>query len=493
MMIQSFPDKPKSILARRAMTLVELLVVLAIVSALAALVLPAVKGMIADRKTSQTAIVIKNYLEGARARAIGKNRSVAVVLERLSGRADDTFPDGIIDLRDATNPNSPSTPRFNSATASPIDSDSRKDLTKYPLDTNFIPYNTCIKLSMAEEPLPVTEKSIPIIVQPTTPPNVLETTMRARSPGDGFTPTIPSPYDPIVPLTDPDQGAIAEIRIFQVTAPPGLNAAALLGEYLIAGNEVSFGESPTRFTITSPTTRASHDTYSANNPTTIWFSVMNERGLDGLAEMAMHPYVNAIVGSMSTKFKIYQKPKPIYTQTIQLPKGTCIDLSLSGFANDRSVTSGLSDYRVRFASDWVLTGSDGIPTPEELRPIYLVFSPDGSFSRVFANQKMGPQSVRIDSVEDVFLHVGRIDQVVMPLDPSNASAGRNLAGLTAAVASGTKMNLTDASSYVLRLSPKSGAITAAPISFFTPSATDTLGDIIGKSRLATYNSTITGQ
>ncbi|MEI7460498.1 MAG: type II secretion system protein [Pirellula sp.] len=492
-MIQSIREKMILIPARRAMTLVELLVVLAIVSALAALVLPAVKGMIADRKTSQTAIVVKNYIESARARAIGKNRSVAVVLERLSGRADDTNKDGIVDMSDATNPNSPATPRFNSATASPIPVGSR---TTYPLDTNFLPYNTCIKLSMAEEPLPVTEKSIPIIVQSTTPPKVLETIMMARSPIDGLNATfgaIPSPYDPVVPLVDPDQGSIPEVRIFQVTAPNGLNAAALLGEYLIAGNEVSFGESPTRFTITSPTTRASHDAYSGSNPTTIWFSVMNEQGLDGLGEMAMHPYVNATAGNASAKFKIFQKPKPIYTQAIQLPKGTCIDLSLSGFANDRSVTSGLSDYRVRFASDWVLTGADGIPTPEELRPIYLVFSPDGSFSRVFANQKMGPQSVRIDSVEDVFLHIGRIDQVVMPLDPNNASLGRTVAGLTAAVASGTKMNLTDASSYVLRLSPKSGAITAAPISFFAPATTDSLGDIIGKSRLATYNSTITGQ
>ncbi|MCY2981788.1 MAG: type II secretion system protein [Planctomycetota bacterium] len=477
-MIQSIREKPKLIPARHAMTLVELLVVLAIVSALAALVLPAVKGMIADRKTSQTAIVVKNYIESARARAIGKNRSVAVVLERLSGRAEDTNNDGIVDMSDATNPNSPATPRFNSATASPIPVGSR---TTYPLDTNFLPYNTCIKLSMAEEPLPVTEKSIPI------------TTMMARSPIDGLLPTIPNSYDPVVPLVDPDQASIPEVRIFQVTASNGLNAAALLGEYLIAGNEVSFGESPIRFTITSPTTRASHDKYSVNNPTTIWFSVMNERGLDGLGEMAMHPYVDAIAGIASAKFKIFQKPKPIYTQAIQLPKGTCIDLSLSGFANDRSATSGLSDYRVRFASDWVLTGAAGIPTPEELRPIYLVFSPDGSFSRVFANQKMGPQSVRIDSVEDVFLHIGRIDQVVMPLDPNNASVGRNVAGLTAAVASGTKMNLTDASSYVLRLSPKSGAITAAPISFFAPAATDSLGDIIGKSRLATYNSTITGQ
>lgn len=487
MMSKPFFVRSKYIPRRLGVTLVELLMVLGIVSLLAALILPSVKGMMADRKTSQAAILVKNYFEAARARALGKNRSVAVVLERLSGRAMDVNEDSVIDLQDAQlNPNYVN--RFSSATASGVAPGSRK-LPTTPLDTNFLPYNTCIKLSMAEEPLPVTEASIFTAV-----------TMTARAPGDSLSTTFPIPnvYDPSVPLVDIDQSvmAIPEVRVFQVTVPVGQNAADLLGEYLVAGNEVSFGDSPTRFTIMSPTTRAPHDSYAPSNAGTIWFSVSNELGVDALGEMAMRPYVNAIAGTASNKFKIYQKPKPIYSQTIQLPKGSCIDLSLSGFATNRTdlnVAGDFSDYRFRFASDWVLWGANGIPTPEELRPIYVVFSHDGSLSRVYANQKMGPQLVRIDSVEDVFLHIGRIDQVVAALDPVTPVNGRNIAGLTAEIANGTKMNLTDPSSYILRLSPKSGAITAAPITFFAPLATDRFGDIIGKSRLGTFNSTITGQ
>ena len=299
-------------------------------------------------------------------------------------------------------------------------------------------------------------------------------------------------------MVDADQvsSGINEVRIIQVTGagPFPANPSILLGEYLIAGNEISFGKTPTRYTITSPTTRAPHDNYSSSNPTTIWFSILNERGLDGLGEMSATPYVNIQAGEAWSEFRIFQKPKTIYTQTVQLPKGTCIDLSLSGFANDRSGT--LSDYRVRFASDWVISGAAGVPRPDELRPIYLVFSPNGSLSRVYANQKatssaVSPQAVRIDPVDDVFLHIGLIDQVHMAVDTS--LGGRNRVAMELADANGTKQNLTDPRSYILRLSPKSGAITAAPINRFLPQTTDTLFDIVGKSRLGTYNSTITGQ
>ncbi len=470
--------------SRSAFTLVELLTVLGIATLLAALILPSVKGLLNDRKTSQSAIMVKNYIEAARARAIGKNRSVAVVLERLSGRAADVNNDGIINMLDTDSTLTP--PRFISATASSFSTASRS--TQAP-DTNFLAYNSCIKLSMAEEPLPVTERSVPVPF-----------TITARSPltpGPPGSPSIPAVYDPLIPLVDSDQvsSGINEVRVFQVSGDVGTNAAALLGEYLIAGNEVSFGKSPIRYTIVSPSTRAPHDNYaSAVDAKTIWFSVLNERGLDGLGEMSASPYINIQAGEAWPEFRIFQKPKTIYTQTIQLPKGTCIDLSLSGFANDRSTT--LSDYRVRFASDWVISGTAGVPRPDELRPIYLVFSANGALSRVYANQKatastVSPQSVRIDAVEDLFLHVGRIDQVHMPVDPT--LLGRNRSAMELAEANGTKQNLTDPSSYILRLSAKSGAITAAPINRFLPETTDTLFDIVGKSRLGTYNSTITGQ
>ena len=428
-------------------------------------------------------IVVKNYIEGARARAIGKNRSVAVVFERLSGRAADLNSDGIItgavfpagDLDSSLTP-----PRFVSSTATSFTAATR---TSQPADINFLPYNTCIKLSMSEEPMPVTERTVPAAILIT-----------ARSPLAPAIPAIPTTYSP--PLLDADQTSslINEVRVFQVSSPASTNAAALLGEYLIAGNEISFGKSPARYTITSPATRESHDNYSSNvDATKIWFSVLNERGLDGLGEMSFQPYVNIQAGETWSEFRIYQKPKTIYTQTVQLPKGTCIDLSLSGFANDRA---GLSDYRARFASDWVISGTAGAPRPDELRPVTVVFSPNGSLSRVYANQKasgsvVNPQSVRIDAVEDIFFHIGRIDQVVMPVDP--ALSVRTRAALVAAEANGIKQNLTDPSSYILRLSAKSGAISAAPINMFVPETGDGLFDIVAKSRLGTYNSTITGQ
>lgn len=457
----------------RGTTLIELLVVLGIVTLLAALILPSVKSVLSDRKTSQAAIMVKNFLEAGRARAIGKNRSVAVVLERLSGRALDVNNDGVIDALDVD----PSTAQFLSATATSFLPNARASQSP---DANFLAYNACIKLSLAEEPMAITEKSVP--------PGF---TIRARHPLDGLQPTIPSPYDPLFPLMDSDQSrGITEVRIFQVTFAAGNNAALLLGDYLVAGNEISLGETTTRYTIVSPTTSAPHYASPPGNGTsTIWFAVINERGVDGLGEIASNPYINLQADEVWTRFSIFQKPKPIYAQTIQLPKGTCVDLSLSGFANDRV---GFSDYRVRFSSDWVISGSAGIPTPHELRPIYIVFSPDGGISKVYANHQavsgtVSPQPARIDVVDDIFLHVGRIEQVYCP------TLGRSRATVEADALAGAKQNLIDPSTYVLRLSPKSGGITAAPITQFTPDPTDTLGDIIGKSRTGTFSTSLSAQ
>ena len=484
-----FRGKARIHFARDAFTLVELLVVLGIALLLAALILPTVKSLLVDRKTSQSAIIVKNYLDAARARAIGKNRSVAVVLERISGRAADRNDDGVINLADTVTIGTQQ--RFESATSKSFAASGRA--MELP-DTNFLPYNTCIKLSMAEEPLPITNQTIPAAVN-------------IQSQLVGAVPTA-APYSGADALLDADQGLIqslfppkGEERTFSVTLPfpvtlppttvPSGDIYPILGDYLIAGNEISFGDSSQRFTITAPRFSSTHEAYDgANTAAQIWFSISNELGATPRSEQAIRSYstINLPLSTLTpTSFRIYQKPKPIYSQAVQLPKGTCIDLSLSGFANDKD---GLSDYRVRFASDWVIGGTTGPPTPEELRPIYLVFSPDGSFSRVYANQMLGPQTVRIDAVDDVFLHIGRIDQVTMPFNSSNV---RDRASVEAAVLVGTKQNLTDPSSYVLRLSPKSGAISASPIRQFVPSSSDTLFDIIAKSRGGTFSSTVTGQ
>ncbi len=70
---------------RAAFTLIELLIVMGIIVLVAAVTLPTFKDLLKDQKTSQTARMIQGFAEGARARAIGSGRPVAMVIERMYG------------------------------------------------------------------------------------------------------------------------------------------------------------------------------------------------------------------------------------------------------------------------------------------------------------------------------------------------------------------------------------------------------------------------
>jgi prepilin-type N-terminal cleavage/methylation domain-containing protein len=475
---------------KRGLTLVELLVVVGVASVVAAVMLPGIKSVLTDRKSSQAAIMVRNYIEAARTRAIGRNRSVAVVFERLSSRAT-RGTDG----------------NFISETALP-------EPYTTP-DANFVPYNACIRMSLAEEPLPVTEAMLPATVF-----------FRVRVPGDGLSPTIPDrnvpPYVGEDALADFHQGMVSEARIFEVTAVGNIDLAWLVGEYLTSGSQISFGNSARRFSIVSPRSPIVH---AKAGGSTIWFSVMNEKLFDGHTERAKEPYVDLQPGTRFNQFKIYQRPKPVFSQVVQLPRGMCVDLSLSGFGKKMPGQGALPpekqpvfdptgsamagfDYRVRFASDWIGNGPTP-PTPEELRPVYIVFSPEGQLSHVWANERRGGlmdqnyhgSLTRIDATQDVFLHVGKIDRVAMPLDPDPRILGRNAYGLRGAVQLGVQSNLTDLSAYVVRLSPSSGAISASPIVSIDTQISIlglnvnnlNFGDMVELSRRGTYNSNVTAQ
>jgi hypothetical protein len=299
----------------------------------------------------------------------------------------------------------------------------------------------------------------------------------------------------------------------------------LIGEYLTNGSQISFGNSSRRFSIVTPRSPSVHKKYQdgQNGDKSIWFSVMNELAFDGHSERAKEPYVDIPAGTTFDSFKIYPRPKPIFTQAIQLPRGMCVDLSISGFGKRlpghdsltaekqpifaSNPTSGAEfDYRVRFASDWI--GNATTPLiPEQLRPVYVVFSPEGQLSHVWANDRRvlpGDLSyqgslTRIDATNDLFFHIGKIDRVTMPLDPNTFA--RNAFALKTATRNGVLNNLTDLNSYVVRLSPTSGAISASPIvNIETQTAIlglniDNLnfGDMVELTRRGTYNSNVTAQ
>jgi hypothetical protein len=95
--------------------------------------------------------------------------------------------------------------------------------------------------------------------------------------------------------------------------------------------------------------------------------------------------------------------------------------------------------------------------------------------------------------------------MTMPFDPDPQVLARNRTGFELANASGLLQNVNDLNSYIVRLSPKSGAITAAPavgiqtqiesILQLTPAQQAALnyGDLVELSRRGTYNSNVTAQ
>lgn len=68
---------------RAAVTLVELLIVMAVVLLLAGLTLPSFRSMLQDQRVSQTARIVQGMTESARARAIALGRPVALILDRV--------------------------------------------------------------------------------------------------------------------------------------------------------------------------------------------------------------------------------------------------------------------------------------------------------------------------------------------------------------------------------------------------------------------------
>ena len=420
---------------RRGVTLIELLTVLAVVSLLALLILPSVKTLLTDRKGTSSATMVRNFLEAARARAVGSGLPVAVVFERLSSVPADLNGDGTINENDFQGG------RLISATATdplPVGS---------AVDTNFLPYNVSIRMSMAEQPLPVTNAMLSVI-----------TPIFARPPVGG------APYVAPPDIRQPTLTA-SEVEARNYFTIDGGATNPVLLSFFKAGNEVSFNRSTTKHMIVETSLDLTNNI--------LWFTTISSSGVLSNLEQALPS--NEIVSNPVTlisSFTVFPKLRPINGQAVQLPKGTCVDLSLSGFSSPGNIVG--RDQRMRFSSAWVYT-TTAAPNASEVRPIYVVFSPDGGLSRVYANAALSAVSVPVEIADDFFLHVGKIDQVVVPVF-SNAIS----------------QNLTDPSTYIVRLSSKSGAISVAPATQGIPVTAD-VGAVLELSRQGTYGAPLSGQ
>jgi type II secretory pathway pseudopilin PulG len=437
----------------RGVTLVELLTVLGIVSLLSLLILPAVKGLLADRKGTQAATIVRNFLEAARARSIGTGRNVAVVFERISSVPSSLQVDATLK-------------RLTSATVlDPLPANA-------PFDTNFSPYNTCIRMSLAEQPLPLTDAMLGITPAPVVQAwqKSLDSTGIISWAGGTVPPAAIRYRNPSVP-----KELESDAKNYFCIVGQGLNP--LLATYLVPGCEITLKSSTSKHIVLQVET----DTAV---PPNLWFSTPRSFGCDHQFEQSIGyasiPVPSLVSGSkvptVYNSFTIFPSIRPINGPAVQLPKGMCIDLSISGFSSEGNVIG--RDSRLRFSSAWLYTTS-AAPEAQELRPPYVVFGPDGSLSRVYANNQ-GSALIPVESADDLFLHIGKIDKVVIPHVPA---AGEDL----------DSQNLTDPSGFVVRISAKSGGLNVAPSGNGPAPTNPSVGDVLAISRQTAFGIGVTGQ
>ncbi len=94
---------PKRDAHHSGFTLVELLIAISIITVLAAIALPTLKNSLREQRLSRSAGLIQQYIEEARARAIGSGRPAGVVLERF-GAEDAVNRSQVTRLRICTSP-----------------------------------------------------------------------------------------------------------------------------------------------------------------------------------------------------------------------------------------------------------------------------------------------------------------------------------------------------------------------------------------------------
>lgn len=347
---------------RDGLTLIELLIVMAIVVLLAGLTLPSVKNLLKDQKIGQAARVVQGFAESAKARAIASGRRVALVLERA--RTDDKGGAG---------------------------------------NDSLIANDTCIRMSLGE----------------VFPPY--------EGDWSGTTATV---YD------KSGDGFVDWMEI------PAAQAASLTGSspMVSTGDLVELADRNQGFIISGVTTGN-----SASGIPVVQIALANPPYFNGKqCNEPIWPLTTALASGAEVSFRIYRTPSKMMAGSVVLPRGTCVDLSMSGVG-----PSGRDFSTFSINAPTGSTASAG-----DFGAVYLVFSPRGTLELAYYQSRTSsgvPSVVRVLPNGIFHLLIGRTDQVD-PLygTPSSVSA--------VSTRDDFKANLVDPANVWVSVNPYSGMI-----------------------------------
>ncbi|MBX3422561.1 MAG: prepilin-type N-terminal cleavage/methylation domain-containing protein [Pirellulaceae bacterium] len=393
---------------RGGLTLVELLMVMGILTILASISLTAARSLMRGNKVSQAAILVKQYLQNAQIRAVTNGRPVAVFFDRVSPYGD-------------TNSN-------------PIPSN--YTVTRLQFGEVFPPYmgddlNASGILS-----------DVPLVVM-----------------ADGFT-TRPA-----------DQHAdMISIPFSQVASGFSVNGFLKPGDWIeFVGHEGKFRiESITRIPNDANPSQVQVHFF---NPPSEYNDLLHKKVLRGyplhnVYEVGLSASPTLLPISSTTtevKFRIYRQPTKSLVGAITLPRGACVDLSLSGIGVADSGAGG-GAYGLAQVSARI----DGFATPADHSRVGIVFDGQGRVSYLMHEDRVNgtqlpPRFSEVNS--NLYLMVGRADQVLPGHSSSNpnVTAAAQIAALQQAGGELPPSNLLDLENVWISCNPFTGEIKSSPL------------------------------
>lgn len=444
---------PKSVLRRHGITLVELLIVMAILTILATLSLTTVRGLLKDQKVTQSARMVEQYFETAKLRAITNGRPVAVFLERVALEG--------------------------GAAGAPVEAN--YTVTRLSLGEVFPAYSGDIVNAQGQL------WDVDFMLNSSVPggpyPDRASRGGSGAGVGDGFADQIridfTSVFSGFGTPTEPGMIAVGDTIEFPAYSRRFVieRIDAVTGQGGVGQVAVTFFNPPSP-TVYNPLLnpvnfpRILEPSYSTTEPS-----------LD--ANGAVAPGINGstefnTAAPPSVDFRIYRRPTKSMLGAITLPRGTCIDLYASGVGPSASAADGnFTPFFCRSGHPTLSGVAPGFiptaaapdtPSRSSFSRVGIVFDETGRVSGIFRDDKIIGSSglpqpngyYGFDANSVLHLLIGRSDQVLIDPDSNNESAFR-MARATNDDRDQVRANILDPNNAWISVNPLTGLITTSPV------------------------------
>jgi type II secretory pathway pseudopilin PulG len=396
---------------RSAVTLLELLIVMGLLTLLASISLTAARGLMRGNKVAEAATIVQQYLQNAQVRAITNGRPVAVFLDRVSPAGD--------------------------LNGNPVPAN--YTVNRLQLGEVFPPY-------MGDE-LETFGQLLPLSVAP--PNNHLGSKLRF----------IPQPPPPAPPIPNSSIKVASGFGFFQ--------SGNFVQGFITVGDSIEIEGTPVLFEILNiipnPTgsVAGTIDVEFSNSISGTWSS--------NKGQMAKQLGINSDATVMR-RFKIYRQPTKSLAGSVSLPRGACIDLSVSGLGIDNNAADG---------NLFSIASAPSNVGNSDFSRVAIVFDAQGKLSYLMdETSTRTPPRIMYPAPSMLYLMIGRTDQVLPGMSGNPIKLQALQPADTGELPPG---NLLDSENVWITCNPFTGEVKSSPVAAIDPTDLDDVRDAIARN------------